>query len=410
MEEQVSVQPAFLKRAVGELDDYPSKRLDTGTASAAGHEEPLSLPVLRIRQDLYDANFPFYQQPVEIGVFSLDTERRFFNDARRLRYYRPPSNEKKPGFDLRDGYHDRYVRRDEGVKERLDHLLRWITLNRHLLQSRKDAKVAASSCLNRDFVTWRGHLTKLLTTPYENQEGWLLAVTLFKGTYYISEVETEQARRQREERTADHDEMMYMGYKFEQYLCADEPGGTPDTGGVVNTNEAFCSVVQTKLHGHSLLFSGEVDCKDPAYPNQKAPGCYVELKTSKEIRTPYQQRSFNRYKLIKWWAQSFLPGIPRIIAGYRDEEGQVVSMQTFETMKISHLIRGEWNSWKPAVCMNFCNAFLAFVKKVVTQDDPQVVYLFSWEPRRDVSYTIHKDPAHAFLPPWYLSAMAAQEK
>ncbi|XP_069491090.1 decapping and exoribonuclease protein [Ambystoma mexicanum] len=409
MEEQVSLQPAYLKRKGVELKSYPSKHLQAVPGSVPGPEDSSSLPVLRVRQDLYDANFPFYQQPVEIGGFSLDADRQFFNDARRLRFYCPPPDEKNPGFDLRDGYQNRYVKRDESIKEKLDHLLRWITLNRRLL-SGKDSKGMPLSCLNREFATWRGHLTKLLTTPYENQEGWLLAVTLFQGTYYISEVETEQAKRQRDERTADHEEMMYMGYKFEQYLCADEPGGAPDPAGVVNTNEAFCSVVQTKLHGHSLLFSGEVDCKDPAYPNQEAPGCYVELKTSKEIRSPNQQRSFNRYKLIKWWAQSFLPGVPRIIAGFRDEEGRVVSMQTFETMKISHLIRGEWNSWKPAVCMNFCNAFLTFVKKVVTLDDPQVVYLFSWEPRHDVSYTVHKNSDLSFLPPWYVSAMTTQEK
>lgn len=69
-------------------------------------------------------------------------------------------------------------------------------------------------------MTWRGHLTKLLTTPYETREGWLLAVTRFSGTFYISEVETEAARRERENRTERHEEMMYWGYKFEQYTCA----------------------------------------------------------------------------------------------------------------------------------------------------------------------------------------------
>lgn len=74
--------------------------------------------------------------------------------------------------------------------------------------------------LGVDIVTWRGHLTKLLTTPYERREGWLLAATLFRGTLYISEVETEASRHDRENRPAWHDQMMYWGYKFEQYLCA----------------------------------------------------------------------------------------------------------------------------------------------------------------------------------------------
>lgn len=82
------------------------------------------------------------------------------------------------------------------------------------------SSVDLSSPLDADFVTCRGHLTKLLTTPYETCAGWLLAVTRFKGTLYISEVETEAARRDRQNRTEKHKEMMYWGYKFEQYTCA----------------------------------------------------------------------------------------------------------------------------------------------------------------------------------------------
>lgn len=82
--------------------------------------------------------------------------------------------------------------------------------------------------LNTDFVTWRGHLTKVLTTPYERQDGWLLAVSLFHGTLYISEVETESSRRQREQRSEMLKELTYMGYKFEHYMCAGEFCGALD--------------------------------------------------------------------------------------------------------------------------------------------------------------------------------------
>lgn len=46
-----------------------------------------------------------------------------------------------------------------------------------------------------------------------------------------------------------------------------------------------------------------------------------------------------RFKLLKWWAQSFLPGVPRVVAGFRDQEGVVVSVETFHISKISHLIK-----------------------------------------------------------------------
>lgn len=41
-----------------------------------------------------------------------------------------------------------------------------------------------------------------------------------------------------------------------------------------------------------------------------------------------------RYKLMKFWAQSFLVGVPRIVVGFRDDEGTVNSLQTFKTTDI----------------------------------------------------------------------------
>ncbi|KAF5891814.1 decapping and exoribonuclease protein, partial [Clarias magur] len=342
-----------------------SEELFTQKRFRTGDETPVPR-FLSTRAQLYERVFPQYRQPVEVGVFSLDSQRAFFNDSRQLRYFVDPGN--KPKFNLRDGYRDRFVKRDDGVKERLDHILRWIVANRTKLRS---THTSTSSCtLGVDFVTWRGHLTKLLTTPYETQEGWLLAVSKFRGTLYMSEVETEAARINRENRTERHEEMMYWGYKFEQYICADDAHGVPDRGGVVNTNEAFCTVVQTRLADHKLLFSGEVDCRDKDPRAPPAPACYVELKTSAEICTPKQRSNFYRYKLLKWWAQSFLPGVPRVVAGFRDHDGVVVSVETFPISKISQLIKNEQNCWKPTVCMNFCSDFLSFVKSVVKEDNP----------------------------------------
>ncbi|XP_019957361.2 decapping and exoribonuclease protein [Paralichthys olivaceus] len=380
----------------------PSQQQQRQSGSAP-EQHPLGSQSLSTRRELYERDFPVYKQPVEVGCFSLDAERRFFNDDRQMRYYEGP--ERSPNFDLRDGYKDRFIKRDDSVKEKLDHILRWIIANK--TKCIPSATTASSRALDADIVTWRGHLTKLLTTPYETREGWLLAVTMFKGTVYISEVETEAARRDRENRTERHEEMMYWGYKFEQYTCADKLHSLPDPSGVVNTNEAFCTVVQTRLADHRLLFSGEVDCRDKD-PNAPAPpACYVELKTSAEICTPKQRSNFHRFKLLKWWAQSFLPGVPRVIAGLRDHEGVVVSVETFHISKISHLIKNEYNCWKPTVCMNFCCDFLSFVKHVATEDNPSVVYLFSWEPHRDVTYSIHRDSPYSFLPRWYIEEMTS---
>lgn len=98
------------------------------------HHQSGPAPNLSTRKELYERDFPVYKQPVEIGCFSLDSERRFFNDGRQMRYYVEP--ERNPNFDLRDGYKDRYIKRDGNVKEKLDHILRWILANKSKLCSK----------------------------------------------------------------------------------------------------------------------------------------------------------------------------------------------------------------------------------------------------------------------------------
>ncbi|XP_044111976.1 decapping and exoribonuclease protein [Neovison vison] len=348
---------------------------------------------------LYTGPFPFYGRPSELGCFSLDAQRQYHGDAQALRYYSPPpTNDQGPNFDLRDGYPDRYQPRDEELQEGLDHLLHWLLDHRGKLEG-------GPGWLAGAIVTWRGHLTKLLTTPYEQQEGWQLAASRFQGTLYLSEVETPAARAQRLARPPLLRELMYMGYKFEQYMCADKPGSFPDPSGEVNTNVAFCSVLRSRLGNHRLLFSGEVDCMDPRAPCTQPPACYVELKTSKEMHRPGHWRNFYRHKLLKWWAQSFLLGVPNVVAGFRNPEGFVCSLKTFPTMEMFEYVRNDRDGWNPSVCMNFCAAFLSFAQNTVVQDDPRLVYLFSWEPGSPVTVSKYQDAPYAFLPTWYVEAV-----
>ncbi|XP_070274979.1 decapping and exoribonuclease protein isoform X4 [Myotis yumanensis] len=346
------MEPRGTKRGAGKVEGAEPR-----------NKPPRPAPSLPTEPALYSGPFPFYRRPSQLGCFSLDAQRQYHGDAQALRYYSPPTAGQGPNFDLREGYPDR-----------------------------------GPGWLAGAIVTWRGHLTKLLTTPYERQEGWQLAASRFQGTLYLSEVETPAARAQRLARPPLLRELMYMGYKFEQYMCADKPGGSPDPSGEVNTNVAFCSVLRSRLGSHPLLFSGEVDCTDPQAPSPQPPTCYVELKTSKEMHSPGQWRSFYRHKLLKWWAQSFLLGVPNVVAGFRNPEGFVCSLKTFPTMQMFEHVRNDRDGWNPSVCMNFCAAFLSFAQNTVVQDDPRLVHLFSWEPGGPVTVSVHRDTPHVFLP------------
>lgn len=103
-------------------------------SGSARVQNPPTSQALSTRRELYEKDFPVYKQPVEVGCFSLDSERRFFSDSRQMRYYVEP--DRNPNFDLRDGHKDRFTKRDDSVKEKLDHMLRWIVVNRSKLNSR----------------------------------------------------------------------------------------------------------------------------------------------------------------------------------------------------------------------------------------------------------------------------------
>ena len=71
---------------------------------------------------------PFFRQPAEFGVFSLDINRKYLNTNEQMREY-VPSVKRDPQFDLNIGFKT-LIARDEDVQERLDHLLQWVDLHR----------------------------------------------------------------------------------------------------------------------------------------------------------------------------------------------------------------------------------------------------------------------------------------
>ena len=96
---------------------------------------------------------------------------------------------------------------------------------------------------------------------------------------------------------------------------------------------------------------------------------YLELKTSRELITPRAIATFEQHKLLKFWAQSFLLGVPKIIVGFRSERNTLASTQTLETMKIPAQVRERGtNMWDGNICINFTAKFLEFLRETVVED------------------------------------------
>ncbi|XP_060587575.1 decapping and exoribonuclease protein-like isoform X3 [Ruditapes philippinarum] len=342
----------------------------------------------------FDKPSPKYGKPVEMGSYSLDINKKFIDSDVGLRYYIQPPNLQKVYFDLNHGFETRHIKE----RGRDINILYWI--KGHM------GTEEASERLDADFVTQRGLITKLLLTPYEEDEGWYIAVTLFNGTYYLNEVESDE-KKERERKTVDDIESC-RGWKFEQYLTADAADGQPNTEIPYNNCEGFYKVVKSKLKSHSLVFSGEIDA---VKVDRVRGNSYVEFKTTKDYRMEQRHlRNFQRYKTKKWWAQSHLTGTKEIVCGFKDDNGSVKRLHTFDTPKLLDIAKDARDPWKPNVCYNFLDAFLSTIKSKITHDDYRIVYTLKWSPHEPVIISQPlRDSEFNFLPEWYVTGMQTSE-
>lgn len=93
--------------------------------------------------------------------------------------------------------------------------------------------------------------------------------------------------------------------------------------------------------------------------------------------SPQQRMALERFdrKLLKFWIQSFLLGIPKIIVGFRtnDERGILTRVQEYNTTALPHLVadraisEGRRPPWEKEVCINFAGEFLTFLRDTIVK-------------------------------------------
>ena len=174
--------------------------------------------------------FPSYGPPQEIGFFSHDEQGKVCMDRSQLQYYAPPSIPRPPQalhLDLGVGYDDfvpkpQWKARPEALQG-ITPILRWMA-------TRDDED------LDSVFVTWRGMLTKILCCPYK-RDCWAMAVTLFNGSIYLNEIETEEWREREASRSEFEKRCGYWGYKFEDYVSSSAPPHGAHHEGLAHSGE-----------------------------------------------------------------------------------------------------------------------------------------------------------------------------
>jgi RAT1-interacting protein len=64
-------------------------------------------------------------------------------------------------------------------------------------------------------------------------------------------------------------------------------------------------------------------------------------------------------KLLKFWIQSFLLGVPKIIVGFRSRDGILQRVEEFDTTAIPANVKKKGQgSWDGNLCINFTAKFL----------------------------------------------------
>lgn len=264
------------------------------------------------------SNETIIRKPAEVGRFSLDESRNFFHDRRQLSCFINPLEidtksdcyqQPTKVLDFNEGFmSERHIEKDDDIKEHLDNLLKWLKYNKQRfasLNSSNDQRDQPKDFIGHypDFILYRGHMTRLMCTPFERRDGWKFACQKLNDTIYISELETDEAKIKRLNRTDRDRLMLYWGRRFEAYMtksfnkCNDKGQGST-TNHVVNSNIEYVSVLRTRLNGrHSLVYGAETDCSLPV-KILNPPDCYVELKTSRKFTTHRQKENFYRFKVI----------------------------------------------------------------------------------------------------------------
>ncbi|EEY14040.1 RAI1 [Verticillium alfalfae VaMs.102] len=327
----------------------------------------------------YSASQPV-KRPKEFACFSYDDNHEFHLDDSSMRYYYNPTI----GADLSKGY-DTFVKADESGDEHLVSLLKTIQAHEQKSGQKIDAQL----------VTWRGMMTKIMSTPFDDRDGFEMNATLYQ-VRRLSQPSLEQApwpdfieennaykkasqqQQNAQQRRGPHapEVMQFWGYKFETLATLPKPwGDTPREyienreDEVVNNKAQYCSVVRTGIGATTICIGGEVDAiwdSKPAQPG--TPINWVELKTSVDIRSDRDAATFDR-KLLKFWLQSFLLGVPRIIVGFRTHAGILARVQEIQTAEIPDTIARRPNPpWNGDMCVNFAGEFLDWLRQTINDD------------------------------------------
>jgi len=74
--------------------------------------------------------------------------------------------------------------------------------------------------LNIDFISSRGVIKTILSSPYTEREEWIICASKYCGTIYLCQFYTDEKEHHYAAATTLQKRMTPWGFKFEQYMVA----------------------------------------------------------------------------------------------------------------------------------------------------------------------------------------------
>lgn len=289
-----------------------------------------------------------FQEPCELACYSRVEGGDVYFDDRSLRLFKRFITE-DIGADLNEGFDTFIEKKDLGSQGFGD-----------LLACIRDKNIPLQ---NIHFVTFRNNLNKILATAYIRHEPWEMGVHKRNGVVYLDVHKLPERPQSELERRR-----CYWGYCFESLATEDPRRGDGEGIHHVDANAEYCAVIKTKLGAHRILMGAEMDCCDSTDEGRRF---YVELKTSRELDQRTEEK-YEREKLLKFWIQSFLAGVPYIIIGFRNDDGQLVRTERLRTKDITQRVKMK-NYWQGGVCLAFADEVLCWLYGTVKENEDYIL-------------------------------------
>lgn len=164
-------------------------------------------PELHVESNIYAGSFPRFDRPKIIGFIGFEN----IKFARRV-------HEGQVRYDLNLHY-DRALHKPDDLDVKLTELLKFLLHNEARLNYSRENSIDKAQ-----FFCYRGLMTCVACTPYENREPWSIVAILHKGNIYLCARDTEEKKQRKRCMTERDKQFTSWGYKFEQFMLSGKMG------------------------------------------------------------------------------------------------------------------------------------------------------------------------------------------